>query len=68
MKQLMCLLVLGVVVLLFYHFTLALLRLESLLATGGLFFLAITLLVRLFTWQPKMKTKHQRITRPPFRR
>jgi hypothetical protein len=62
----MCLLALGMVVLLFYHFTLALLRLESLLVTGGLFFLAITLLVRLLTWQPKIRTK--RDYPPLFRR
>lgn len=67
-KQLMCLFVLCLVMLLFYHFTLALLRLESLLVTGGLFFLGIILLVRLFTWKPKARTKQQRITRHPFRR
>lgn len=65
LKQIMCLLILGIVVLLFYHFTLALLSLEPLLISGVLFFLALLLLVRLLTWQPKVRNKQQRITHPP---
>jgi hypothetical protein len=63
----MCLFVFGAVIILFYHFTLALLSLESLLISGGLFFLTLLLLVRLLTWQPKIKNQ-KRMTHPPIGR
>ncbi|WP_165364300.1 hypothetical protein ABNN70_09000 [Sporolactobacillus sp. Y61] len=37
----------------FYHYLLGLLHLESLILTGGLFFLFLFLFIRLITWKQK---------------
>ncbi|WP_157800231.1 hypothetical protein [Sporolactobacillus pectinivorans] len=53
MKLIFVLLTVIASVFLFYHYLLGLLHLESLLISGGLFFLTVFLLIRLLTWRQR---------------